>query len=114
MERMFESRNLKGFGFLFLTIIFAAFMMSQLNNEAAEMNEFHSYLAIQERLDQLGTLRMVLQSSYSKTDRYHLDAWRIAVIGPLAEEYDVQIVIEQNHVVVIDPDLRLTSEFDLV
>lgn len=103
---------MKGSGLFVLSVLLlAAVLITYFESVRRAQQEFGDVYTIDAKYARLATLRNVIQRSYEKTDRYHLDAWKLAVQTTLADEYGVSISINSSKVTVSSDELRVRSEF---
>ena len=103
---------MKGSGLFILSILLlAAVFSAHQQSLAAVKAEFSGAYAAEAKFAKLSILRNVIQRSYEKTDRYHLDGWRFAVQTTLAEEYGASVAINGTEVEISSNELGTRSGF---
>ena len=103
---------MKGFGLFVLSVLFLAALLFSHSGAVQRTGGSLSYAyASEARFAKMGTLASVIQLSYEKTDRVHIDGWKTAVQYPLAEEYGASVLVNETSASVACDDLRARAEF---
>lgn len=105
---------MKGFGFFVISIILlSAVLAEQAQSHRAAREMFSEQDSKAAKFSRLAALRNAIQKSYQKTDKFHLDSWKISVQTTLAREYGATVLINGSKVTIISDELRARGEFYL-
>lgn len=103
---------MKGSGLFIVSILLlASILILHSQSMRRTQQEFTELQITEAKYARLALLRNVIQKSYAKTDRLHLEAWKIAVQTSLAEEYGVDVLLNESKVTITDDSLRVKSDF---